>query len=168
MNEKIREAIEYLNMLKGEPLSGIGRGANMLWMGFGKDVKTTNLKGEERLVSEYALHIQCAWRLLYRKRIFTGNGDFYELTETNDTGDWDTKGGNLFDLKAVELNSVLSQKCFTIQKIMMRNTGDLKICLSNGLRLEVFPNDSLYEEYWRFFCYKPELANRGHLVVFQS
>lgn len=165
---KMTKAAEYINLLIGEPLSGIGRAANMLWMGFGKDVKTTNLKGQERTVSEYALHIQCAWRIIYRKRIFTGNGDFYQLTVENDTGDWDTKGGNLFDLKAVEINSLLEKKSFTVEKIIVRDIGDLKIYFSNGLRLEVFPNDSLHEEYWRFFSKKPELADRRHLVVFQS
>lgn len=131
-------------------------------------MKTANLKGEERTVSEYALHVQCAWRMIYRKRIFTGNGDFYELTEANDTGDWDTKGGNLFDLKAVELNLLLLRRNFAVQKIILRDTGDLKIILSSGLRLEVFANDSLYQEYWRFFSKKPELADQRHLVVFQS
>ena len=81
MNHKTREAIEYINLLIGEPLSEIGRAANMLWMGFGKDVKTTNLKGQERTVSEYALHVQCAWRMIYKKEIIIGNNDFYQLTE---------------------------------------------------------------------------------------
>lgn len=160
MNHKMIEAIEYLNLLKGEPLSRIGRGANMLWQGFGKDVKTTNLKGEERTVSEYALHIQCAWRMIHRSEIIIRNGDFYQLTAENDTDDWDTKGGNLFDLKAVELNSLLRQKGFTVQKTIIRNTGDLKICFSNGLQWKCFRMIRFTKNTGGFF-----LINRNWLIA---
>jgi hypothetical protein len=42
-------------------------------------------------------------------------------------------------------------KEFIVQKVEVRDAGSLHIALSEDLSLEVFPDNSITDEYWRLF-----------------
>lgn len=58
-----------LSCLVGLPLESAGRAANIVWFGFGDLLTIKNRKGTERKVAEFALHVQCSWRITKEKNI---------------------------------------------------------------------------------------------------
>src|SRR5688500_13415614 len=78
----MREQIEErLNVLVGKPLRYMGRAAHMEWVGFGDYVVVPNLKGQLRKLAEYALHLDCTWRLRGPDGIITGTTDLFYSPE---------------------------------------------------------------------------------------
>src|SRR5438067_2154540 len=61
MNEAI---VAGLQPLVGLSLWAIGRAGTLEWFEFGGPEQATDLHGETRGVGAYALHVDCAWRLL--------------------------------------------------------------------------------------------------------
>jgi hypothetical protein len=80
-----------LQALIGLPLLSAGRAADLEWFLFGSSRTVTNFKGETRVVGEYALHVQCAWRIRDSARIIVASNDLYEPTEViedSENFDW--------------------------------------------------------------------------------
>ena len=44
---------KYLDRIIGEPVSCIGRVANMVWIGIGENIMTVDWKGKEKEKTEY-------------------------------------------------------------------------------------------------------------------
>jgi len=168
LETNIKSDIENkLSCLINLSLSDFGRAGNMLWIGFGdRFVKESSIyKESSRLVSKYSLHVSCAWRLLHSDEIFIANNDFYVIK--NDSISWDTIGNNQFDeRKGLLLKSIELQKLF-VRKIESDIIGGIKIFFNDGFVLEVFPNCSLKDEYWRFFENFPhQLDDNPHFVIY--
>lgn len=147
----IKNKIEILVGAKG---STIGRAASMACMGF----RTGD--------SEYALHLQTAFRICEKDRILIAGCDMFEPTEALknspsfdwDTFQWDVQGFNRYDEWVKQFKKEYQQ--LTVQKVLVSPTGDLTIAFDRSIVLEVFPN-SATEECWRFF----ERNSDAHLVV---
>ncbi|MFX3618690.1 MAG: hypothetical protein ACE3JK_14370 [Sporolactobacillus sp.] len=99
MKEKIEEA---LNKLIGLKFQYAGRASNLLWLGFGPMISVTR-RGKTEQLAEYALHIQCAWRIMKENRMVAASADFYyprsDWKGMDDHFEWDIQGNNRFDEK---------------------------------------------------------------------
>lgn len=156
---------EHVGILSGETLRDIGRACDMLWLSFGKTIKTVNRKGKEVLKGTYAIHVQCSWRVVDQntKDILFTSSDIYlpnSNLEMDSEFDWDIQGNNRFDEKVVQWKK--DNKSIIVNKIVASDTGDLNIILNNRNTIEVFINKSVNKECWRFFeC----STKKQHMVI---
>lgn len=150
--------------LLGRSLWTCTRAADMAAFQFGAKRQTTDFLSKPLEVGEYALHVQCAWRITTNEQVLVGNADLYyppDLTIENTPPeyDWD-RGPNRRDelLARFFKHGTLD---FVVKRIDVGNAGALFIVMNDGLSLELFPNDSLTNEHWRLF--KPR-SNEPHFV----
>lgn len=147
-----------LHKLIGLKLSRTSLAADMRVLQFGK----SHLLARGGVVGEYALHIQCPWRLEDDARIITGNGDLYHPFEKNaepdDSFDWE-KGVSLQEGVLRELlqgfdestgQIVNATNLLVAEGVKADSAGGFCLVLSGGYRLLVFPNGT-QAEAWRFF-----------------
>ena len=112
-------------------------------------------------VGDYALHIQCPWRLEDENGIITGRSDLWEPAEITPDIDWDTwrydKNENLQDKLIAALlggydpetrSFVNNGDLLVVEGIHTDNYGGVTISLSGGYRLVIFPAGSQSED-WR-------------------
>lgn len=157
MNQNdINNIKNQMKVLVGATGFTIGRTASMSWIGFHV--------GD----SEYALHLQTAFRIRTDEKILIANLDMFEPTETLenspsfdwDTFDWDVQGFNRYDEWVKQFKKENGEQ-LTVQKVTVSNFGDLSIELNQNVVIEVFLNTSA-EECWRFF---ERNSKNDHLVV---
>ncbi|MFL0475401.1 hypothetical protein ACH0CI_25775 [Priestia sp. 179-F W1.4 NHS] len=73
----MREAIRsQIGKLIGLNLRYAGRASNLFWLGFGEMISVTR-RGKTEELAEYALNIQCSWRITKDNKILVGSRDFY-------------------------------------------------------------------------------------------
>ena len=160
MNESlsIRQQVEgVMTPLVGIPLWDAGRAADLLWLAFGQRQTLQDFRGKPREVGEYALHVQCAWRFVQDEKVVAGNRDLYYPRGYKDAKqeipsgfNWDVQGANRCDEMLAELFAG-GAKQFVVQRVEVRQAGELALLLEGGLTLQIFPNDSLDSEHWRLF-----------------
>jgi hypothetical protein len=124
-------------------------------------------------VGEYALHIQCPWRLENYTGIITGSDDLYrpfdENKELNDDFDWEHDDNLQDHLLRQLLNGydertrqiVNSTSLLVVGAVEADLTGGFCLKLSGGYRLVVFPTGTR-DEAWRIF--RPG-SEEEHFVV---
>ncbi|HTW32771.1 MAG TPA: hypothetical protein VMD76_13910 [Candidatus Sulfotelmatobacter sp.] len=152
-----------MTALVGLPLWAVGRAADLAWFQFGSRRAVKGWKGEEKIVGEWALHVQCPWRITRAETIVTGRGDiFCTPEETNEPtpADFNWEKGNRFDRIAEQLFGDGSHE-FSVQCIELGDAGAIEIRLEHDYKLQVFPQDSESAEHWRLF--RPYVDER-HLV----
>jgi hypothetical protein len=146
-----------LQQLIGLKLSRMALAADMRTLQFG------NTKPRQGgVVGEFALHIQCPWRIETDTGVITGSGDLYapydESEEMSESFDW-AKGDNLqerilrqllvgYDEKTKQI--VNSTDLLSVEAVQVDSVGGFSLELSGGYRLSVFPNSTRYEA-WRLF-----------------
>ncbi|MDN7240755.1 hypothetical protein QWY14_03090 [Planococcus sp. N028] len=142
--------------LAGLKLRYLGRASNLLWLGFG-DLIDVVRRGETEELAEFALHVQCAWRITKASTIYVGSHDFY-VPSSKWEGDmedfyWDIQGNNRFDERVRWLMRSIKSG-LVVENIEADTFGGLTVYLSNDYTLEIFPNSSEtgdYSESWRLF-----------------
>lgn len=167
MNTNIKDNIENnLALLKGQPLVDIGRSGNLLWLGFGKRIKVRYNNGKTALKNYYSLDIQCSWRITFADKIVIADKDIYLPKDGIyiEDFDWDVYGANLFDKKAEKFKKNFDSG-MRIADIQADNMGGAKLSFDTGHDFEIFPNDSLNEEYWRLIIFDNPSK---HFVVFDN
>jgi hypothetical protein len=161
MKNAIQNAVD---VIVGLPLWSLGRAADLAWFEFGSRRSVKGWKGEEKEVGDYALHVQCPWRIRLGDSIVVGRGDIFRTPEeTNEPTptDFDWQKGNRFDRVVIELFQNESRQ-FTVQVVEAGEAGGLSIVLEGEYKLEIFPHDSESDEHWRFF--KP-YTEEPHFIV---
>lgn len=125
-------------------------------------------KGQQREVGEYALHVQCAWRIRGPHGIVVGSRDrFYRpgpapLSHADDDWHWDEPGANRCDERIGEW---IQARSYRVERVSADATGGIVLVLADGFALEVFPDDSLRgesSEHWRLL--RPD-EDSDHFVV---
>ena len=150
--------------LVGMPLWSLGRAADLAWFEFGSRRTVKDWKGKEKEVGDYALHVQCPWRIRLGDSIVVGRGDIFctpEETSEPTPADFDWQKANRFDRVVLELFQNESRQ-FTVRAVESGGAGSLTIELEDGYQLEIFPHDSESDEHWRFF--QPQ-TEEPHFVV---
>jgi hypothetical protein len=139
--------------LAGERWRRVGRACDLVWLGFGPIREVSDHRGGTRQISEYALHLQCRWRLYLGERRITGASDVC-LPPSGWSGegefDWDVQGANRFDVRAAKLTTRLDAERILVTAVEVTEEGSLTVLLTGGLRIEAPRGDSGSED-WRFF-----------------
>ncbi len=150
-NNKVQQVTESLIGLR---LSVARRAADMRVFHFGE-----MREGNGGTVGQYALHIQCPWRIDGPEGIVTGRRDLWEHISTKPMPDeWepgiddniqDVRLSNLFGGYDNKTHShVNSGESLVVESVRASDVGDLDIKLSGGYRLVLFPFGSTGEA-WR-------------------
>jgi hypothetical protein len=163
MQEQIRDALQVLT---GLSMWDAGRAVNLIWFQFGAKRIVQGWKGDLREVGEYALHLQCAWRIVHLDSIVVAAGErFYPRNDPHhDPPDfnWKAPEANRCDEQLERLFTTFNPDQLIVQAVETDRVGGLRLLMFNGLALEVFPDISFDRECWRFFrLYRDE----SHLVV---
>lgn len=141
-------------------------GAQWVWSGRAAAMGTFVFLNKE---SEYALHVQSAFRIRTEDKLVVANLDMFDpLPEIEgsqsfdwDSYNWDVQGVNCYDRWSQGfVNEVENGKVGIVRKVHVNHLGDLIIEIDNGMVIEVFMNSSK-EECWRFF----ERESDGHHLV---
>ena len=162
LNAQVESA---LSVLVGRSLWSSGRAADLEWFQFGQRRRVKNYRGESKEVGEYALHVQCPWRIRQTNRVVVGSHDL--CYPANASGarpegfDWQPQGSNKRDERIGELFQGETRQ-FMVREITVGQAGSFAVLLDEGYALEVFPTDSSVDEHWRIF--KP-YTEGPHFVV---
>jgi hypothetical protein len=161
--------IAQLKPLVGLKLSIARRAADMRIFHFGP-IRTV----ENGTVGDYALHIQCPWRIEGPQGIVTGRWDLWEFAEDSGNIDWGTwdyaKDENLQDrLVGLFLGNydpqtrsyINESDGLVVEAVSGDRYGGATIALSGGYRLVLFPTGTKSED-WRLF--RPE-TKEPRLVI---
>ena len=151
---------ETLRCLVGQPFWGAGRAADLLTFQFGPRQWRTNRRGQAHEVGTYALHVQCAWHLGQAGHILVASRDlYYEPSDEHEKMShserepyaWPEMNTSLLDERLFHFFQQCEKMPIFVQSLYADDFGSLTIALSEDHTLAVFPDDSLGEEYWRFF-----------------
>ena len=141
---------------------------NMEMFAFGARRKRVNRRGDEVEIGDYALHIQCPWRIYGADGIVVGSEDRrYPAVESVALHDFDP------DSDAAEVRCEVNIKAWLtkhaadplrVEQVETDSLGGFRLRLTHGDVLEAVPVDSCrgeYSERWRLF--RP--GSEGHFVV---
>lgn len=150
------------------PLWAAGRASDLTWFHFGQRHMVKDFRGHPKEVGEYALHLQCVWRIVEGEQVVIGQRDLYyppgpgrEMPEVPRSFHWDVQGGNRLDQLLKELFDYSGRELI-VERVEVGRAAAIDIVFANAMVLEVFPNDSFDGEHWRLF--KPYL-DEPHFVV---
>lgn len=149
----VPEVPAALAPLHGLPMRGFVRAGNMLMVEFGELRQVHRRKGGTHLIGEWALHIQCAWRLVRPPEILVANFDFYTFADRDEPYDFDADGSSRFDQLAKPITEELATQLPEVTSIQFDHAGGLSLGVASGLFLDVFPHESTANAYdsWRLF-----------------
>jgi hypothetical protein len=165
----IKKAIDDdLKVLVGLRWWSIGRVVNLVWLAFGQRRKIRSFRGNWKSVGDWALHLQCGWRIGGPQGLLVASDDRFLPT-----GDpkkfpkkwkWDT-GPNRFDERVASLFPETTEGFGVVQNVRGDHFGGAQLKLTNGLQIDIFPSDTLDgedDEHWRLF--QPTRKSK-HFVV---
>ena len=166
-NDFIDTIKNALAKLKSQEIHEIGRAANMLWIGFGKDIAYINFKGKPAVKSEYALHIQCNWEIISGNEIILSQEDFYvpRDEESIQLFEVESFGNSKFDKVAVDFNATIKTNPTYVNDFDVHITGVVELKLSNDLIIRVYTDGPSERESWRLLLPHPD---EEHFVVFED
>jgi hypothetical protein len=152
--------------LVGKALWGCRRAADLAAFQFGEKREVSHPRVGQTSVGEYALHVQCPWRITRFGCTVVGSSDLYYPAENStseeyeDEFDWQ-KYDNRRDLLIRSLFDNGS-KTFVVLSIDVGSAGLITLRLTDDMCLNVFPDSFGPEEQWRLL--RPETGER-HFVV---
>lgn len=163
-NDRIKKATQ---VLVGKALWQCTRAADLASFDFGDRRSVPSRAGGTKIVGEYALHVQCAWRITHCDQVVVGSRDLYYPAGYGDQNreipadfDWDRDLNRRDSLLRLLFEN--GKKQFTVDAVEVGTAADLRIVLRDGSCLEIFPDDSLNDERWRLF--RPGI-DESHFVV---
>jgi hypothetical protein len=140
------------------------------WFQFGQRRTVKSALGGAKQVGEYALHVQCAWRIRHKGQVIVGSRDLYyppeEGVDRPADFDWDVQGANRRDKCIGQLFQTETRQ-FLVLEVEVGEAGSFTIILADDYALDVFPDDSLSGEHWRIFkpyAEEPRFIVTGHAV----
>jgi len=142
--------------LVGRVLWTSRRSADMATFQFGKRIQIRTHDGRSREVGEYALHVQCDWRVVKGDSVLVGSRDLYypagyvDGDAIPDHFSWDRDPNRRDELLRALFED--GAKGFTVRKVYTGKAGACLIEFDDDISLEIFPNDSSEDEHWRLFA----------------
>ena len=134
--------------------TGLGRAADLVWLTFGSAVKWRNYKGELVDRSQYALHLQCPFRISLQGTAKLGSSDV-SLSADDQVADSSSllpKKATAFDVKAAAITSDIGLS--KVASAAVSGLGDIYIGFENGLVLETLAVASDDSESWRIISFE--------------
>lgn len=165
---ELKEQVRFaLRPLLSTRLINIGRTHTIEWIIFSPEKFTVNEDTKEHPNIEYALHIQCTWRIRGEEGILVASDDLYfPVDDTSyhnlDEFDWTLQGSNRLDEITSQFLQRITNDIITVLSVEADNIGGLCIELSDGYSIDIFPANSLNGEFWRFFN---RFSNEEHFVM---
>ncbi|NJN16640.1 MAG: hypothetical protein HC822_10385 [Oscillochloris sp.] len=154
-----------LQLFVGAEMCSAGRAVGLLWFLFTRNQDLPNQETSTS-IQELKLHVQCAWRITQGNVILVASSDrFYPKGDPHqdiEGFDWTTPFVNRCDERIALLFSDKQYKDWKVSSARVDNVGGFELRFSKGRRLQIFPDDSLGEEYWRFIG---DGTNQEHFVV---
>lgn len=151
MHAEIERAVAPL---AGLPLWGPTRESNMLALQFGDRRPAPTRAEPGREVGAWALHVYCAWRLTRGATILAGSADLFTPSDPDEdleTFDYEAPGATWWDVRWQAYADASPPP--TVATVAADAFGGLRLGLSDGATLEVFPNSAAAEhfesEFWR-------------------
>ena len=157
---------EALSALVGLPMWRATRALNMEMFTFGERRKRLNQQEEEIEVGEYALHVQCPWRIVGPHLIAIGSEDRnYPEDEKSDWNDFDPDADRtLCEARMAAWLHEHARAPLKVERVEADRTGGFRLFLERGFVLEAFPANTLRGEefeHWRLF----QSSQKDHFVV---
>lgn len=141
-----------LAVLVGEPMSSLGRAADMGDFGFGPFVTAPTKRDPLRTGPTFVLHLQCPFRFSGPDGPILGSRDMYRGVDGSwIEGEWTGKEPNFFDAAVHEYIKRRGDDDVVCERVESNRAGDLTISLTEGHALEVFVPGAVRREYWRFY-----------------
>ena len=153
-----QQVIAALSQIIGLPLAAVRRAADMRTFQFGR------LRPVDRgSVGDFALHVQCPWRIEGPDGIVTGRSDLWEPLDEHAPFDenWDyEKSPNLQDVR-LERWLTRDHLSLVVESVDADEFGGAAIRFGQGFVLRLFPAGTRGED-WRLF--RPT-SGAPHLVI---
>lgn len=171
MRERIEQALQAL---VGMPLWASGRAADLQWFQFGEEhevpIRPRSEVAGTKVVGEYALHLQCAWRLAGPQGIIVASRDRFVRAGEDpyrdlEDFDWDVQGANRRDERMAAFFQDRAAAPPSVVEAEVDEIGGFRLHLSGGVVLEAFPDDPLPSEHWRLLQPGPPYTEERHFVV---
>ncbi|MCC8395156.1 hypothetical protein LJ656_21440 [Paraburkholderia sp. MMS20-SJTR3] len=139
-----------LSVLPGLELSGVHHAADMLTLSFGPLHPFTNFKGVVKYMGQWALHVQCHWRLEEAGLIIATIDDLRVSDEEAHAN-------------SQRLNEMLVEHDpVVVETVLVDDRACIGLKLTRGFRLTIIRDGVEDEEDWRFF---EHLSDATHLVI---
>ena len=162
MSSEIEDA---LRVLQGLPMWAAGRTAvSLLWLHFGGIHDVVDRSGP-KTVGDYALHIDCPWRIVQRDVVVVGALDRFYPGDGHDDDDfdWNHSRDTRWDRRLQQFMERYGTSGPIVRAIEMRGAGAFALRFDDEVSFEVFPNRSVDIEYWRLF--EPYRRDTRHVVI---
>lgn len=112
-------------------------------------------RGKRRVIADYALHLQCPWRICGPAGIVVGSQDlFYPAGDPSvepPDFDWDVPGSTRRDERMSEFLASRETAPLYVLAVSADEAGSISLDFVGGYSMDVFPVESLEREYWRLF-----------------
>jgi hypothetical protein len=142
----VQRSVEKLRVLVSKPFSGIGRSLNMGILCFGPDIEWQDEgSAQPKTVSEYALHVQCPFRVSGGRRVLLGSEDIPQEEASSQVD------RTIFDEHADRLDAILRERMPQVVGVSMSEFGDIRLDIETGIAIAIFPASARSAESWRFF-----------------
>jgi hypothetical protein len=136
----VKDAIERaLRPLLELPLWAVGRAGSLEWFQFGAPRTVPTFRGGSKEVGEYALHLDCPWRLV-------GPTGLVVATDQSEP----------------ELLAQVGSPPMVCATVSGSDDGGVRLQFAGGWLLVVDPGDPDHLEYWRLFL---PGTDEPHVVV---
>lgn len=149
---------QMLLRLKGLPLTMACHAGDCTMFDFGLTNPNITRRGIVYF-SDYALHVQCGWRLTQGERIVAGYADLFEQSRVGESN-----GDDLLTERLAELNHMTER--LVVRNARITTCFTLTIDFQDNFLLEILPQSSCTSqelEFWRLF----ESVTAGkHIVAY--
>ena len=158
MHDLPQQIEQSLSILIGLELRSACRALNLEMFDIGPllaEVRTAGAWGE---VSRYCLEVQCPWRWTSAAGLVTGSEDrHYPPGENPSMAEFDPD--NIARCDAILEQLIRGrEKLLVVESIAADSLGGLRVRLSEGHGIELFPAHTLIQEFWRLLDRKSQSA----------
>lgn len=139
-----------------EPLIGLelwhpARSVDLVSFQIGGKHQNVEEMKDESSRGQFALHLQCAFRIRSLEKILTSVENFYHSAKKDDDDfDWTEPRTTLFDARAALIFQPEKRRYF-ISSFEIGHVGSFSLACTNDLFLDVFPCGFGDREHWRLF-----------------
>lgn len=141
-----------LRIIVGQPLTFTRRIVDFQAFEFGPQLPTISRNGQPMTKADYVLHVQCPWRIIRNGAVFVGSEDSYaRVPEDTDLSELDIDQHEAsrrdFFMSQMRLDLVKNERY--VEGVTADELGGIKITLSNGDILDLFPCNTDDQDAWR-------------------